>query len=80
MPISRKIKDKLQEYDLDFPTDRRTTAYKKIIKELKLTNRQYLSYLKKQIKKTQSELVQYVGSIYVKYVVISSTQSSTRTQ
>ena len=104
MAITRGIKDKLDKYGINLPTDKRTRRYQNLLLKEGWTEEQYKNYLKQVIQRyTKKEKkivrqvqeqnfraevaervrimnirkVHYVGSIYLKYIVLSTTKSYT---
>ncbi len=73
--ISKIQRNKLKKYKLNLPTDKRTTAYKEIVKTLNLTDNQYKAYVKKTIKDYEKSLNKYIGTIRLKYLVVSEDKS-----
>lgn len=75
--ISKTQKNKLQKYKLNLPTDKRTKQYKEFVKSLKMTDNQYKAYVKKSIKDYEKSLNKYIGTIRLKYLVVSEEKSYT---
>jgi len=73
--ISKTQRDKLKKYKLDLPTDKRTKAYKQIVKKLEKTDNQYKAYVKKTIKDYEKSFNKYIGTIKLKYLVVSNEKS-----
>ena len=48
--ISKTQRQKLKKYEINLPTDKRTRAYKQIVKKLEKTDNQYKVYIKKRLK------------------------------
>ena len=106
MAITRGIKDKLDKYGVNLPTDKRTRAYANVLKSNNWTETQYANYLKQVLKRytkrekevvrqvqqqnfrqqvaanvaernRQNAKIHYIGSVYLKYVVLSDERSYT---
>lgn len=77
--ISRRKRNKLIKYKINLPTDRRTTAYKELLKSLKMTENQYKNYVNKIIKTHEKSLNKYVGSIRLSYIVLTEERKNTYT-
>ena len=53
--VSKGIRDKLNKYGVNLPTDGRTNAYENILKEKNLTQKGYITYLKNIIAKLKKK-------------------------
>lgn len=63
MAITRGIKDKLDKYGVNLPTDKRTRAYANVLKKNNWTETQYTNYLKQVLQrytKREKEVVRQV--------------------
>ena len=73
--ISKTQRQKLKKYAINLPTDKRTKAYKQIVKLLEKTDNQYKAYVKKTIKDYEKSFNSYIGTIRLRYLVVSEDKS-----